>query len=248
MSDREGEYIFHGRVLPYRVTPSMKIPAHDFSAPVGELNIDFTIRAGVITVIVQTEADPNIYTLRNIVRSLGRSWTDMYAYAQGYYYDLEILSVLLPDDSRITFPVSFRPLEHYTRKKDFEQWVAEIYSGFNGETGIYLRRAVSDLRDALEHADDTPFHCYRALESLKQYFAEEGMSDSEMWDELWNELDMDNNIPMGDMLEYSKDIRHGEPRNTSGDQREEHIFFTHRAIERFIEVAVDEEDIEVREE
>lgn len=240
MSDWEYRYIFHGDVHPNRASVSLDLDPFTVETEQGELEVDLSIFASKITVIVASEIEWYHLDLRNIVRSLVRSHINAFAYSVGYYYDMEISSVILPDDTRITFSIEHPALSDVLEEKNSNELIRRAINAGNGEGGQYSRRAISDFRDALEFADDTTFYCYRALESLKQFYAEEEMDDTKMWDNLWDELEMDNDLAVGEMNEFSKDLRHGEPRYIPGETRDEHIKFTWKAIDQHIKNVIDD--------
>jgi hypothetical protein len=68
-----------------------------------------------------------------------------------------------------------------------------IMKVFNDREGGYLQRCLGDLREAIRAPKDTGFFYYRAVESLRQFFASErGMTaDKASWEMLRSELGID---------------------------------------------------------
>src|SRR5580693_5150258 len=88
-----------------------------------------------------------------------------------------------------------------------------------------VRLAIADLRRAISEPSDTVFHCYRAVESIRQEYTVPA-NDKRHRDESWNRLREALAIPRED-LDWLKDFaerrRHGEPVDVSHEVRERAI-------------------------
>ncbi|OAI44079.1 hypothetical protein AYO38_02300 [bacterium SCGC AG-212-C10] len=79
-----------------------------------------------------------------------------------------------------------------------------------------LRRALADFRRAILEPDDTPFHCYRAVEALSYYFSSE---KSSAWDGLRQALNIDREWIKANLQDPAGDIRHGRVVGVTGETR-----------------------------
>src|SRR5665648_1082519 len=95
------KYVFSGKVLPERATigitvNGIKIDAIDAGIS-GTVNV--SIIASQVSVIINTNSDSDIWTLKNYVEYLVRSLVDAIGYLYGRGYDVEITSVVNHEDN-----------------------------------------------------------------------------------------------------------------------------------------------------
>jgi hypothetical protein len=88
---------------------------------------------------------------------------------------------------------------------------------------------------AIMHAEDTPFYCFRALESLKQYFGfVTGKSkDGEQWQEMAKAIG-DRRADIEPIRELAFPARHGVPEYLSDEMRKNMFFVTWQIVETYI--------------
>lgn len=100
-----------------------------------------------------------------------------------------------------------------------------------------LARAVRDINSAVRDAGDAAFHCYRAVESVKEYFqitrfaGDESKKDP-AWQETWQALEIDKSI-LGDMKKSADKVRHGGTVAPNLQAQEKWIAAASLVVQRF---------------
>lgn len=235
-------YSFFGKVLPERADVNISPLTVDFFHPdtniKGKLTITI-ISSQVSALLITNEEVSNVYTLKNIIEDLIRFEVDMLGFLIGCGYDLEITSLITsPNVSTIVFGVGMHKLEQ-TKQDRLQQFDPfEILQLTSCKTGDYIRRAFSDLREALRVAKDTGFFCYRAIESFKQYFTNEfNIPEKDAWVKLRETLDVHKDEIMF-IKSFADSTRHGGNVYISGENREKILEKTWHITGKFIHYAI----------
>lgn len=104
------------------------------------------------------------------------------------------------------------------------------------------RLALADLRAALQYPDDSLFYAYRAIESVRQWFQEDGQISNRARDQAWEamrdvlQLSRDPvDDPIDQLAKWSVSRRHGELAPPTEDQRKEALLTARRAVRSFID-------------
>ncbi len=101
--------------------------------------------------------------------------------------------------------------------------------------GVYLRRCLNDLRMSMRYLDDTAFYCFRAIETIKQYFGymTAAKKDSEQWLAMKNAIGGDK-----EEIEFIRKLafpaRHGVPTLITDEDQGKIFALTWSVVERFI--------------
>jgi hypothetical protein len=200
-------------------------------------SLKFNIYNNQITATLEIENEmEDIPTIRNNVKSVIETAVNALGFLKGYAYDVEITKIF-DENLGVTkiYGIEIPALEERNKEKDLSQ-VGRILDLCSGIDGLYLKRCLSDLSMAIKHAEDTPFYCYRALESLKQYFGEifSINDDDKQWEKMAKELDC-NETDTKEIREYAFPARHGVPKPIQDEQRKQFFLKTWEIVEKFIE-------------
>jgi len=224
-------YTLNGRVLPERANVSIsgikfgvKVPAISSDW----LNISISILLSQISVIVKSqEKIADFLTLRNYVQDMVALVVDIYGYLSGRGYDVEIVSLTTEDNTpHVIFGVGISELEAQEKERPFTyEDIVKLLKG-NADIEQQLRLALINFRLAIRNASDTGFHCYRALEAMKQPFG--------TWEKFNSELDIDNSWLMEMKNKHANKQRHGESTFMSGKDRTKMLENTQKVIDKFI--------------
>lgn len=228
---------FSGIVRPERAVLNIGNIENELRAADGSKTlIKFNAYNNQITVSIESEKEDNFYTLRNIVRSVVEIVTNVVGFLKGYAYDVEIVKVFSEDlELSHVFGIDIPALEQRNKDRNIKE-LNHIYPLCLGNDGVFLRRALSDLGMAIKHADDTPFYCFRAIESLKQYFGfmTGTLRDADQWQEMTKAI--------GDHLAVIEPIRllafparHGVPQQLTDEDRKTTFLTTWDIVEKFID-------------
>lgn len=239
-------YAFYGRIYPERailgLEDEMQI-IHGTDSHQIEINVFIHGSQILIEAFPDYEVE-NIHTLRNMVRNGVKSLTNPLSFLSGHYVDIEITSVIGPDGHKRVFGVVYGFIEdNLTEEEIREEIFPALMKLYSTEAGEYLQQAFADFRLAMEHPIDTGFFCFRAVESLRQFF-DDGGSDSESWDRLRSNLDVDRETIEENIQAYASDRRHGDVIEITEDERNQALQATWDIIYSFINYGRREFDIE----
>jgi hypothetical protein len=100
-----------------------------------------------------------------------------------------------------------------------------------------VRFALADLRMAMQSPDDTGFHAFRAIESVRQYFlgsgSNEGDARKRSWIAMRTALHLEQE-PIDTLTQQAIPRRHGEAVSISGAERLTAILIAREVVEKFI--------------
>jgi hypothetical protein len=166
--------IFSGRIYPERAYVGVSA-----DGPGGALPLEFQVNTGariparilmdsaqVVVAMAAPEPLDDLLTLKNGVQSVVSSLADVVGWQNGCGYTVELTSYASSDGQGV-FGVQIPVLAAKPRRIDTPTVFNLIMAG---PDGLYLRRALADLRWAILSPDDTPFFCYRSLEALRRHF------------------------------------------------------------------------------
>ena len=223
-------YMFSGKVLPERANVEIRLPEFKMDAIDAGISgtVIVTIIASQVSVVINTNSDSDIWTLKNYIEYIVRSLVDAFGYLSGRGYDVEITSVVDHEDKYTVFGVGIHELEksYKDRPLSFVQLLTAMEKSQN------LHRIIGDLREAIRSPHDAGFHCYRAIESIKMSFMEEGDSDTKGWENLRKSLRIDRSW-IDQVKKFADPVRHGGTIYISGDDRIVILQHTWKLIDRF---------------
>lgn len=234
------QYTFFGKVHPERCNVSIpefraQIEALD-NGITGELRYSISLSQVTATFNCVTPVS-NIFTLKNYAEDAIRVALDALGYTLGCGYDLEIIQMI---DSLGNHPVVFGVGISKLEKSASEAGLKfeNILDVFKDSKGGYLQRCLADLREAIRAPKDTGFFCYRAIESLRQYFIHEtGARDEKVsWEELRSELGI-HRTEIERVKTLADPVRHGYTVAITADQRDEITMLTWKIVNQFIKYA-----------
>gem|GEM_PF-4716374 len=256
-----GRWVFVGRVLPessgITLQPSVGWSIRDRDDRWRAL-LKLHIQRSQLVIEAEVKGEPpDVMTLRNEVVDAARAITDFFAFSRGQWVDLHIESVLTPSGELMLFdgkvPVLWdtsdtRPLPQLVSEEDSDDGLRRL--SFNpGQLGSvisacepFLRHALADLREAIGmRATDTPFYCYRALESLRQFFmSKKGLDRKDReaaWKAMHEELRTSRNF-IADIEKRAISVRHGAPLPITDAERAECLLRTWTVVYRFFVYAL----------
>lgn len=232
-------FLFSGIVHPERLGLTLgtidQMLASQDGTKLGSMK--FSIQNSQITAVMEWENDSeDIFTPRNILKTFVEPILNITEFLKGYAFDIEITKVFESDLNEIrVFNNDIPALAERNKTRELTE-AKNVYPLCSGPEGIYLRRCLGDLNMAMKHADDTPFYCYRALESLKQYFGfVNGITgDREQWKSMASALGgkEEDVTPIKDL---AFPARHGIPNPITDSKRKDIFLLTWNIVESFID-------------
>lgn len=208
-------YFFFGRVLPERAvvvqTPELSLQVRAPDVSEGQLRI--AIDWSQVTAQFTSPGDvKNIYTLRNLVEDGARRLLDMIGYCHGFGYDVEITqAVNTATSEKWVFGIDVPAVSESAKNAGVEFADLARVAGTSG-VGEYLATALADLREALKNPSETGFHCYRAIETLRNACSARSVptpqTDSAKWQAFREKYGVSRNEIMA-VKHWADRVRHG---------------------------------------
>ena len=205
-------------------------------------SMKFSISNGQLIAYVEWDNDREDYfTLRNIVQAAVEPMTNIASFLKGYAFGVEVVQIFDEELNKSqAFSNEIPSLVERNKKRELTE-VKAIYPLCCGPDGLYLRRCLNDLNLAIRHPDDTGFYCYRALESLKQFFGflRAEKDDRKQWQAMASVLGgKEEDIkPIKDL---AFPARHGVPDPITDQQRKDIFLKTWDLVERFVDYRLKE--------
>ena len=231
-------FYFSGLVLPERAPLTVSEIRSQVVTDDGSViaSIALNIYNNQITAFVDTD-EPDIFTVRNLVRSEVEFATSVAGFLAGYGYEVKITKGF-SDDIQITqvFGIDIGALVERQQGVNFNEAINAIFPLCYGEHAIFLRRCLTDLSFAIKRLDDTAFYCFRAIESLRQSFGFEQNHTDEK--QQWAAMAAATGKTKEDiepLRSHAFPARHGIPRPLSDDERKKLFLLTWEVVESYID-------------
>jgi hypothetical protein len=234
-------YIFSDKVLPERTVVGLG-PFHNLFFKQQDVNIEgnltFSIQHSIISIQFETEKEISDYsTLRAYISRAVQFQVDILGYELFCGYRIEITQLNYPE--HIVFGVS----ENFSEKSQeiINSNVIGIIDTFLKENKEletnYLMLILADIREATLQTHMTPFYCFRAIESIKNFFGAKYdiKKDDKQWEKLKEELNIERTI-IDEVKKFADPIRHGDIGQVISWEKWKGILLTTRQlIDKFIE-------------
>lgn len=170
----EQRYTFLGSIHPARA----EYTTREFSVGITALEtgvpavLHLSIIRNQIAATVESVERWDIFDLRNVVKNLLETHVAIVGFLTGHAYSVELTRVLNRADAiDYVFGVDIPCIVERMRGVDVDAQAKVILGKAVGPHGVYLTRCLADLSMAMREAGDTPFYCYRAIESLRHHCA-----------------------------------------------------------------------------
>lgn len=176
-------YLFVGRVYPERASVTfagnLRLEGVGAGSDVPASDITVELSQSQITArVICPSAINNLFTARNVVEESARTMLDALNFFHGTGFELEITQVITPDGLASTLFLPQVPaVAEIVQAAGLS--AGDILNSLNSLQQWHLRRVLSDLRLAVRSPVDTGFHCFRAIETLKNGLAHAQGADPE---------------------------------------------------------------------
>ena len=189
-----------------------------------------------------TEKQTDIYTLKNNLKDIVQEEVSLISYIYWNGYDTEIIRITnLDENIDMTFWIDIPCINtrNTTKIDKVSDELDSIHIIINGnpENSFYIRRCFSELNKAIRFPIDTWFHCYRAIESLRNFcWAKYSpIKENEQWKKL-KELSAQSDREKIDYIKWFADYaRHGNHLPISDEEREKVFLNTWHIVDSFRE-------------
>lgn len=230
-------YILLGKAYPLRAM--LNVPIHEFIAlrrgSADQMRVRMSIFSNEITSYLDTDSEMDIYDLRNAALNLASKIVSAVGFYAGISWQIDISHILCRElDLDFVFGAEIECLVNRKERSQFPEFLKKVYR-FNADEAVFLNRCFSDLQAAMSHPIDTPFYCYRAIESLRHLcgFRYRLRKECEQWSKLsqlsgkkWEDTKI--------LKDYANSARHGNHMDISGVQRKEFFIVTWGLVDGFL--------------
>lgn len=221
ISKQSRRFFVTGLVHPERGHATLQVPPIRLQGSVSGSATLFIHNAQIMLSVVADVVAIDDKLLPEFFRDLIGRFVPLLGYQLGYSYEFEVVTWF--EDQGLTirhqvmgveYPESARPEESKLGEspKSRMNWQV-VMDALNHDWSRLLARAVRDINSAVRDAGDAAFHCYRAVESVKEFFHLTRFGGDEdkrslAWQETWQAIGVDRNI-LGDMKDAADMVRHG---------------------------------------
>jgi hypothetical protein len=233
-------YVFSGRVIPERdaLTISNPVP-FKLSIPgtKSPLNGTANIQSSQISVTISDPEGVDIYTLKNYVQDGIRVLVDSFGYLIGGGFDIEFDHAVDNEGNQTVFRVVMKELFESRNERPFSQEnLAAFFILVSNSPQLCM--ALSNLRESIRSPSDTGFHCFRAIESLRQHFVtKEDKEKIDSWRRMNLTLRLDESwtkkLDTMSFTDLSQAQRHGEGRAMTWPERLSAMQRAWKVVDRF---------------
>jgi hypothetical protein len=231
------QYTFFGKVHPERTNVSIpevraRLGVHGDEI-YGELRYYISLSQVTATFVCE-EPLPNVFTLKNSIEDAIRVALDALGYTLACGYDLDVTQMMDSLGNRpVVFGVGIPAIEKAASDAGVSYGI--IMELFKDARGGYLQRCLADLREAIRVPKDTGFFCFRAIESLRQFFLRErgAKDDKSSWEMLRSELAVDR-ADIDAIQTLADPVRHGGSVAVSDAQRAKTFALTWGIVNKFV--------------
>jgi hypothetical protein len=194
-----------------------------------------TIFASQITASVKIEkTDIPDTELQYYFQDLLSGFVNMLGFALGFAYDVELISMIDPaQEMHIVFGVDF-PKD--TRVSGQEELFDSLFLAVQHPLSWYLFHALADVKRSAKSFHDAGFYCYRAIESVMQFFKvfdeENPLKEEKVWEKARETLKVSQEDIM--LVKSKADpLRHGKPSPMTIEEHSQIIKITVTVIDKF---------------
>ena len=207
-------YVFSGKVHPERANVNISPIKFEF----GESDPNFKGKATIaiswsqISLILNIESNVDLPTMKNTMEHMIRFIVDSYGYISGRGYDVELTSVVDPNNNQTVFGVGIDDLEAIQNQRPLP-FSDIVKLAFQSKQ---LQHALNNLRESIRSPWDTGFFCYRAIECIRQDFKQADDKDEKAsWDNLNKNLRIEKTYAE-QLRKYALPQRHGDMPEMTG--------------------------------
>jgi hypothetical protein len=217
-------YTFIGRVHPERYNYGMSgLPTWAFISADGTKTTTYRFQLYSSQMAIRAEVNYGIslLDLKNDVSRMASAVLDALGFVFSSALSLEILGCTDPSGDWHVFDTVFDGFREHGEGAEQREF-ATLNLLLPHALSSTVNLALSDLRRAISEPQDTVFHCYRVVETIRQEYVVDQTMDRRKRDESWDRLRLATGMPRPD-LDWLKDLaeprRHGEPVTVSHEMR-----------------------------
>ena len=208
---------------------------------IGSLSIQ--IKASDITAVLEVQQDPfgEYESWGNTLLPRIEAVVDAYGFLTGGGYGVELTKLVDTEKGVVfEFPTYLNILPRAESYEELYNKFKLVYELTRHEEGAYFQKCLAELRKSLRYPYDSPVHCFKAVEAIRQIYGRRlNLDPKNERNKAWNALRQDLNIEKSTIQEkiqkHSDPIRHGEIREFSQEERTELLKETWKVVHLYVE-------------
>jgi hypothetical protein len=225
-------------VNPFKILMSNEDGTHKFT-------LNLAVHYSQIVAIV--EFDPSkydVWTMKNTITHFIDKYTGVYDFLNGTHHIVEIKQHIDQNENITTFPACHPSL--YNRIDQDEKTFSDIFLATGHPKYKHIQNSMLDLSRAIHNVHDTVFYCYRAIESLMQFFLQTSKNKSEAWDKLWAANNIDRDFILFMKEKHADSCRHGDHKDINSEERNHILNISFFIVEKTVNYILEKEGVETR--
>lgn len=228
-SERDLTVVFFGRVHPERADVFAGPMELAFGPSLEDLQTAYFRILGSQIVFSVERLVGSATDMKNTVNSITRAVVDILALTEGKAFSIEITGCE-GDGHHLIFDSQFPGFEPLATSVDD---ILSLTLRDPDRAMVPLRRALSEIRQAIQYPDDTAFHAFRSVECLTYAF---GRNNSKGRTPLLIALNISNDWLVRNLEKPAGAVRHGALIPISEARRADLLKAAREAIDRFIQL------------
>lgn len=178
----------------------------------------------------------DVVTFKNVVCEDIEVILSLYGFAKESWFDLEPLWLVAIETNRFSFFENYAGAvrEHRAERVEITPDYFDVVAD-----NPFLQLALSDFGRAIRSASMTAFSAYRACEALMRSFLSEEERDAGKWITGWTRFRDALRVQrsaIDRIKQHADDVRHGNPRAITGDERDWMLRTADTIIWRYLEL------------
>lgn len=159
---------------------------------------------------------------------------NMLGFALGYAYDVELVGLIDPaKEEHLVFGVDFPEGAREPKQPEF---LPVLIMASQHPLSWYFFHALADVKRAAKSFHDAGFYCYRAIESVMQFFKvfgeDQPLSDNKSWEKMRDILEVSKEEILA-VKEKADPLRHGKPGSMTEEERSQLMKITMPILDKF---------------
>ena len=226
-------YVFAGRIFPERCAVWLAKRGGSFRASDSswEGTLEFQVSLSQVVCVLKVKSEvSDLRKMKTSLQWLIQNEVNALIYLSGNAYDVELTTCLRPDGEMVVFGVGVDAITQSESERPFD--LEKVLELAHKHRPVTL--ALADLRRALQEPVDTHLACFRAIESMRQHFAD-GVTVAQSWETMRTALRFERSyIKLFEDKAIAR--RHGELPFSAidGAERETMLLRTWKLFDRFL--------------
>jgi hypothetical protein len=235
-------YLITGRIIPERKQFShdgLRLFAKDDISKINTTIIFGVVDNQYTAQIIGDIGEQSNVMLKDMAAQSENIVLSAYAFVKGIVFDVDIIGIIRKPEGKSDGSIDYHYMDNIhdvITNRESSINLQDIWNVCISEEGTSLVRCLNDLKMALKEINETPFYCYRAIETIKfhlgTHYGEE--KDKKQW-EITREVLAIEEKDLYSIKDLADPIRHGKSIHYRGKQWRDVIRIAWDITEKYIQ-------------